>query len=631
MRNFLVPFGVLVLCVACLAQSHSNLQVSLSLSDEKAVYKVGEPILLRLTFSASVSASLNITTTDPASPVDRLVVSPTKGVCPWLEDQDHGHPYSPDYAAIARVDPGKSQIVELPLNAVYRFDAPGRYTVYVVTTRVQAGTPEKPERPDALTTNSVSFDIPTMTDEEEATRAASLEQRIREANSMSSAQRYAEELDWLTGDPSARVKLSLLLHPKEFYPFGVDVTKGLWIARNRAFVVEQLEKALQDPSQDLSAGSTLLQTAIALRARLNASANPNRPSEPLPMEEVENGYLKQIVASLPERSGASLLTAAQTVLTRLAARKDVSGPEFAAVREVVITHLAEVNEYNVDWLLNSFGTYLRDPRLTPVLMQILASQRDRALNLERTAVIRQLIKIAPQDSRTEVVNEVCGDNPTMIQYLGEVPFLTLPETDSCLQRKIHAALDARKPLPLQWATAFTTRFASAAIFDDLIALYQRSGTTWDKQAQGYMLAYLVRWNPQRGMPLLEAALPRTMSPPDSNITYALGRAGYIPAVDSFWRECLIGSPPELAAEAAYQMSEAGPNEDQALLRARLSDWRAQWKGREIPPSEGRFEGELAQAVMRGAHWQLSKDDMQSVASGCLSDTCRTRFASIAAR
>ena len=95
-----------------------------------------------------------------------------KGVFPWLEDQDRGHPYMPDYAAMARIEPGRSQTVDLPLNAVYRFDAPGHYTVYVVTRRVQVGTPETPERPDALTTNSVSFDIQTMADEEEATRAA---------------------------------------------------------------------------------------------------------------------------------------------------------------------------------------------------------------------------------------------------------------------------------------------------------------------------------------------------------------------------------------------------------------------------------------------------------------------------
>jgi hypothetical protein len=31
-----------------------------------------------------------------------------------------GSPISPDYAMIATVDPGKSQIVEVALNAVYR-------------------------------------------------------------------------------------------------------------------------------------------------------------------------------------------------------------------------------------------------------------------------------------------------------------------------------------------------------------------------------------------------------------------------------------------------------------------------------------------------------------------------------
>jgi hypothetical protein len=290
-----------------------------------------------------------------------------------------------------------------------------------------------------------------------------------------------------------------------------------------------------------------------------------------------------------------------------------------------------VNEYNVDWLLNSYGTYLLDPRLVRALKQILSNQRNPILGAERTAVIHQLVKIAPEASRTEIVNEVCGDNPTMTQILGQVPFSSLPETDDCLRRKIHAAIDGKKRLPLQRATMLAARFASPALSDELFALYQESGTTWDTQAQGYVLAYLVRWNPQRGMPLLDAALPRATSSPDTNITYALGSVGYIPALDSFWRERLIGSPPELAAQAAYQMSKAGPSEDHALLQTRLNDWRAHWKGREIPPSEARLEAELTQAVMSGANWQLSKDDIQLLASGCLSDACRTRFASVAAR
>lgn len=146
-----------------------------------------------------------------------------------------------------------------------------------------------------------------------------------------------------------------------------------------------------------------------------------------------------------------------------------------------------------------------------------------------------------------------------------------------------------------------------------------------------MLAYLVRWNSPRALPLLEAALPENDSAPDLNIAYAIGKVGYIPGIESFWRKRLIGNSPELAAQAAFQMSQTGPHEDQAILRSRLDDWRTHWKGRQIPPSEANFEAELTQAVMLGAHWRMSRDDIQALAAGCLSDSCQRRFASVAAR
>ena len=110
-------YSLLVFCSALLAQVPSNVTVELSLDGERTVYKIGEPILLRLTFTANAATSLNVTTTEPASPVDALVLSPMEGVFPWLADQNGGHPYSPDYAALASIEPGKSQVVKRPLNA----------------------------------------------------------------------------------------------------------------------------------------------------------------------------------------------------------------------------------------------------------------------------------------------------------------------------------------------------------------------------------------------------------------------------------------------------------------------------------------------------------------------------------
>jgi hypothetical protein len=655
-----LAFAILLLGAACPAQTPANVTARLSLVGDQAVFKIGEPILLNLTFHADTAVTVNWLTTDTPSPIDQLVVEPMTGVFNWLADQNRGQPYVPDYATAQKAEPGKPVSVKLTLNAIYRFDAPGHYSVHAVTRRVLGDDHAKQQQAAELITNSVSFEIQAMTEEEEAQRAAELEQKARQARKLDEGQRFATQLNWLTGEPSTRAKLSLVLKPKEFYPFALDVNTGLWIARNRRMVVEQLEAALRDPSQELGAGSPVLATAAALRARLES---PNSAG-PVDMAGVELSYVKEIVASLPHRSGKSFVTAAQTAFTWLPRVGATASPEFAAAREAMITHFGDVNEYNVDWLLNSFGKYLEDPRLVPALRQILATAKDPIMNGERTAVLKQLMKIAPEDSRADVVKEVCADNPTFTEVLGAVPFSTLPETDACLRQKIRALTDALPPLipaenifsdpravlqpgggakakpasgnalvdprprqmlALQWASQLAARFASAAIYDDLFSAYERSGTGWDKQAQGHMLAYLAKWNPERAMPLLEAAVPVASTTPDTGIAYALGQAGYIPAVDLFWRERLAGSPTELAMEAGYQMRQNGPKEDQALLRGRLEAWRLHWKGREIPPVEVQFEVELTQTVMHGANWQMSKDDMSALAAGCVTDVCRTRF------
>jgi hypothetical protein len=118
------------------------------------------------------------------------------------------------------------------------------------------------------------------------------------------AQRYARELRWLSGDPSTHVKLSLFLHAKEFYPFGVDVSDGLWVARNRALVVSTLEQAMRDPQQPIEPVGSLLHTAVALKARLESPFNPVNSTNPLPhAKQIEGEYIRCIAATLPLRRG----------------------------------------------------------------------------------------------------------------------------------------------------------------------------------------------------------------------------------------------------------------------------------------------------------------------------------------
>jgi hypothetical protein len=634
MRQFLGVLLGLVACGGAFAQTGRPVRVEVSLAEGKTVYRAGERIQINLTFTASEAGfSLNGTTTEPASPIDTLFLSPTTGVFPWLDDQARGRRYSPDYASIVSLEINKPVTVRLILNAVYRFDAPGHYKVHVVTNRVSSGERHNAQPLGPLTSNEVEFDVEAMSDADEAARAAAIEREIREANNIQQAEPLAEELDWLTGDASTRVKLSLFLRPKAFHPFSVDVTRGLWTARNRALVVAELERALGDPRQSLSAGFSLLETTVALKARLAVPFDPALPDKALQTAQIEGGYLNQIAATLPERTRESLVTAAETLFVRLAQRKETTGNDFAAAREVLITHFAEVNEYSVDWLLNSYGTYLEDPRMVPALETILQTQQDPVLSGERAAVLAQMIKLAPQNVRSFVVEEVCANRRTIQKAIQNAPFDVLPETDECLKEQIHAASANVKHggVDLQQKTALAARFATNAIYEDLLALYEKSSANWDGQARGGMLAYLMRWDAKRALPLLEAALPPSAEQLDPNISFALFRSYYSSGLDAFLRERLEIGSAEQAGMAAFEMSQHGPAEDQDILRERLNRWRTRWSGKEIPKEEGKLEGELVEAVILGKEWQMPDTPAAALRESCISSACRSRFQAPVAR
>jgi hypothetical protein len=388
MRNSLTLALILLSACAALAQQNPDVQVQLSLANGKDSYRGGEPILLELTFTARVPGYLiNEITTEPASPVDQVLLSKAKGVYPWLDDYSRESRYSPDYETSNELQPGQPVTIELPLNALYRFDEPGRYTVHVVTSRIASG--DSNFRGSlVLTSNDVGFDTVPMDDADEAAEAKHLESLIRSAPDLRTAQRHASKLQWLTGDPSTSVKLSLFLHPKEFYPFGVDVSYGLWVARNRALIVSTLEQAMSDPQQPIEPVASALQMAVALKSRLQSPYDPASSRNPLPQaEQIENDYARRIEATLPQRKGANLANAAITLLSSLAQRGKTGAPEFEAARDALSTHFADVDQYEVDWVLNAYGKYLEDSRMIPALENMLVTIK---FNSARTAIENHL-------------------------------------------------------------------------------------------------------------------------------------------------------------------------------------------------------------------------------------------------
>jgi hypothetical protein len=616
MRSFLTAILCTLLCSAASAQAAGPVKVELSLPAGKTTFLSGELIQLNLQFSATAPGySLNTLDAEPGSPIDEVIFSPMTGVFPWVEDAARGKGYGPGAAAVLDLTQNAPVTIPVPLNAAYRFDRPGHYILHVVTSRVLGFT---------LTSNDVSFDIEMMTDAEDAARAASLEQQIRSATDESDAQSLAKQLDWLAGDASTRTKISLFLHPKEFYPFGIDVSPGLWIARNRALVVAELERAIADPKQS---GARLISLAVAMEAGMQVPFNPAAPAEPLPTAQIEDEYFNQLAKSLPQRTGEPLLSAALAVFGRYAARKETTADAYIAAREVVITHFSEVNEYNLEGLLNSFGDYLKDERTVPVIEHILRTQHDPTAISQSDAAMAQLIKIAPQDLRSFVVDAICTPNSIKPETLQKAPLGTLPETDACLAEQIHSASPNPKTarVLLQNKAKLAANFATNTIYDDLYTLYETSSATWNAQTRGAFLAYFMRWDTARGRPLLEAALPANADKFDLNITFTLYKAYYSAGLNDFLRERLTSGSPGQAESAAYGMSGFGPAENQEILRQRLDRWRADWTNKDIPAAEGKLEMQLVLSVISGKHWRLPDAEADALRQSCISAACRTQF------
>jgi hypothetical protein len=622
-RNILISLNFFLLFSAVTLAS--EVICELSLEGGKTQFRSGEPIVLQFSFTATgPGVSVDVTTTEPPSPIDTVVLTPKEGAFPWLDEQARGKRYSPDYVNTTTAEPNQPVTLTLTLNDLYRFDSPGHYTVSITTRRVRVGDGSSngslpsPGHLQELTSNDVSFDVVPFPDQDEAALAVSLEQRIRASANQRSAQKLADELDYLSGDAATAAKLSLFLHPKTFDPSRVDVTQGLWIARNRTMVVAALERAIVDPAQT---SADLVGTLVDINATLQPPHNP---------EAIKAEYIHQIALSIPKRTGESRIDAARTVFVTMAREGHASGPDFDIARETIITHFSEVGQYSdVESILNPYGKYLLDPRLVPALRRILETTTDPVFSGNREAALTQLARITPgakiaDDASKYLVREACSEYPAMIRAVRDLsPMETLPEADTCLREKLIAETNgAGTRMMLGTTIQYIARFADAALLSDVRKAYAERTDRWDQRARGAALTYLMRWDAKNSRPLLDALL---LGPDSSDgiIMVDVLEPEHDPAdgLKEAVREYLQTAPPKVAAWCAFALSKIGEPEDRELLRKTLEQLRRR-DAAEFSHWDGKFEVDLVTAVAQGRSWESTKDEIIALEQTCISRECK---------
>jgi hypothetical protein len=594
------------ICLAspALAQtSPSDIHVKLVLAENKTSFRIGDEIKFFLEFTADRDGYKAEIVPDRSEPTsDALKVSPDSGVYHWLKEIRAGVMGRDMFSTqLLSATPTR---VELILNDSIRIDRPGKYSAKVTTSRVSLVSPRRDYFSPAipLTTNEVTFDVTEMTGEEEAQEVKRLADQLDATRDARAKPQIIQQLTFLTGDVSSREKVRRFLN-------GESVYNSLFIARNRALVLQLLEKAMRDP--DTQVESSLLSTLTSLRFLeqnpgllqpvLISTYGPNADPRVLAIQE---SYIRELAAGLGKRAGKAQTVTAMTVLMNLPKDPKAAAPLLVGSRQIVLEQFENLPMYSHERLLEQHWDVLRDPSLIPVLKRLLISTGRMGKGINWT-VLKRLIELSPAEARPYVIAAISSPLPFIDpEILGSLPDKTLPEVDQPLLSQLRAAAkmgDVRSEIFLKPKAAMAARYATSSIYQDLMAVYTENVKQLTISSRAALLAYLAKQNEREALPLIEQALAELPANQEFNFLPELTKLYFSDGIAAILRKRVESDQPEVASTTAYLLAKYGDAGDRKILEARLDRWRKEWGDRQIEADanqQGRIEGELVSALNR---------------------------------
>ena len=582
---------------------------------------------------------------------DEILLSPGEGVFDWAADYAGGNRLMNDHFSYTKLS-DKPITIELALNYAYRFDKPGKYSVKIQTNRVETGDVGGKNRARiSLTTNEVNFEIKEMNETEELAEVKRLSALLDAKPALSEETKISEQLSFLSGDASTREKVKRYLdgqgrsgnyHQNFFY--------GLFIAKNRALAVKLLEEALRDTNRE--ANFSLLGMLVRLRVlqenRLETAAS--RPEIFLQPEdtrsaEIRQGYLKELVESLPKRSGKNLTATAIAILQSFPRDRATKMPPtdvMVKVRRILLKKFDEMDILQREYLLSAYWEELRDESLAASIERMLTDKNlpQTYSHNVRTTALKRLIEISQEKARPLVIAEIRDPNSFVsAEVLSAIDDKFLPETDDALLEQIRdlAQLKTKNRdfVLLKNKALLAARFATANIYASLLEVYKTYGDAWQTDARGGLLGYFARHNEREGVFLIEQALAKTNPGHEFGFFLDLTKMNYPPALDDFMRERLASEDLEKAGTAAYLMSKYGSETGREAIQTRLNRWVKQWSGRAAQldaedaddriKSQAMFQVNMIEALMLAKAWKLSDAELRQLKQSCLTEACRRRF------
>ncbi|MBI5283136.1 MAG: hypothetical protein HY858_15740 [Candidatus Solibacter usitatus] len=540
-----------VLCLLLAASLHAQVQCSLKCRRDPCEYRMGEPIEIELAFTSSQPGRYSFYRGGSDFTLDEIRIAPSEGVVDPLRAWSYGMSYCGGWGSLDRTPPAEPVVVPLELTERRRFDRPGLYRLAYLTRRtVDKKTAENLDVP----TNEVELRILPVTPEWQAAELASI------LSEMETSKTIASHRLRLLGSEAAAREMARRLRGEDHLT-GNELRRGLASTPHPAAAREEMERLLADPDFPVTTDFVL---ALAF-----LSVDPSLPEEEFLQERArEHVRLMQSLASLVavKRGRARAVTADLAV----------NAPGFARAAKLELL-LELFNDLPVSpqlaWLQTNWRQ-VGDPRWLPILRHIStlpASEPDWQSASRRAWALRRWYELDPAGARPAVLAEIADASSRVAAR--ELTFLrdqTLPE----IEPDLVAALKTAQPGGgRDRAAALIERYATRDVLPEVQPILEEMLPGRDCEPVAVLLAYVLRVDPDNGVPLLDRALTSSDGMPGGCRIPALDKLGRLrpdlPGVEKHALAALDDPDPAVVVAAAHWLGSFGSAAAEPVLWSHL--------------------------------------------------------------
>ena len=549
----------------------------------------------------------------------------------------------------------KPEVINADLNEWLRFDKPGHYRLYVVSSRV--GRKDRSANPLPLViSNIVEFEIVPADKKWASQQFTQAVTALAKPNADNRAD--CRTLRFL-GTKAAATEM-IKRSRGELHGCDYDFKFGLIGSPHRDFVIEELEKALSAPEQPITA--TLINTLTLLDSTRQATPLPPytqgndeqlRQYQALmerrrrAYDERFTNYLRQLLAAIPQKEERARAISLQTLLE---SRSELAVSEWSNV----VSFMPDVfNRLPMDAqrnLLTSQWKPLANAAMVPVLRGILKQPQDKnnayAQKDLRTTALRRLYELAPEEGRRLILAEIRRPTPTVKDtVLRSLPDEVLPELDSVLIENLEQSRAPEGTGDVETIASLIERYASAGIQQRVRTIYEAPGAgKWACSIQASLIAYFLRVDPSIGGEYLKQALAaREKNLSRCYTSTLLGVALLRPTqeLEEIATASLDDDDPEVVAHAAQVLERFGSVGSEKALWRRFEKWHDDMQSRSeelrkqtmgvpalgAPELSGQviIEQALRNAIVHGQSWLADPEKLKRLRELCFTDESRAEL------